>query len=117
VKVPRSLLVNRGNKLEIEVSNVWVNRLVGDEQEPPDAEWAVAHSGAKAGKYMTRFPDWFVRNEPRPSRGRYCFTTWNFFEKDEPLVSSGLLGPVTLQKARFAPLVSTRKNGNVKESK
>ena len=25
-----------------------------------------------------------------------CFTTWNYFTKDSPLISSGLLGPVRL---------------------
>ncbi len=99
VNVPHSLLLKKENKLEVEVTNVWVNRLVGDEQEPPDAEWGVSWTGPECGKYMTRFPDWFVRNEPRPSKGRYCFTPWNYFTKDEPLVSSGLLGPVTLQAA------------------
>jgi hypothetical protein len=100
VAIPRSLLVKRGNNLEIEVTNVWANRLIGDEQEPPDAEWGVSWTGPECGKYMTRFPDWFVKNEPRPSKGRYCFTPWNYFSKDEPLVSSGLLGPVTLRVNR-----------------
>ena len=99
VNFPRSLLVKKDNRLEIEVTNVWANRLVGDEQEPPDAEWAPGHIEGKTGMYMTKFPDWFVKNGPRPSKGRYCFTTWNYFTRDEPLVKSGLLGPVTLQAA------------------
>jgi hypothetical protein len=36
----------------------------------------------------------------RPSKGRFCFTTWNYFNKDSPLVPSGLLGPVRLLKTR-----------------
>ena len=32
----------------------------------------------------------------RPSKGRACFTDWNYFNKDAKLVPSGLLGPVTL---------------------
>lgn len=99
VKVPREILNEKGNILEVEITNTWVNRLVGDEQEPPDAEWAPAHYGPETGTYLKEFPDWFVRNLPRPSKDRYCFTTWNYFRKDSPLASSGLLGPVTLKIA------------------
>jgi hypothetical protein len=28
--------------------------------------------------------------------GRVTFTTWNFVKADQPLLPSGLLGPVTL---------------------
>jgi hypothetical protein len=97
VSVPPGLLRERGNMLEVEVANVWANRLIGDEQEPPDCEWQPGHMGH--GVYLKRFPDWFVKNQPRPSKGRYCFTTWNYFTKDSPLVSSGLLGPVRLMSA------------------
>ena len=96
VSIPGRLLSKTGNDLEIEVTNVWVNRLVGDEQEPPDSEWAPAHYGPETGTYMKEFPEWFVKKQPRPSAGRYCFTTWNYFTKDSPLVSSGLLGPVKI---------------------
>ena len=82
------------NKLEIKVTNVWANRLIGDEQEPPDCEWLPGHQGH--GAYLKEFPGWFVKGQPRPSKGRYCFTTWNYFTKDSPLVASGLLGPVRL---------------------
>ena len=44
--------------------------------------------------------DWFLKKEPRPSKNRYCFTTWNYFTKDSPLISSGLLGPVRLMKVK-----------------
>ncbi len=98
VHVPPSLLRRRGNTLEIEVTNVWANRLIGDEQEPPDATWDVSWTSPECGWYLTAFPEWFVQHRPRPSAGRYCFTPWNYFRKDDPLVSSGLLGPVTMQE-------------------
>ena len=91
VQIPAGLLQPKGNRLEIEVTNVWANRLIGDEQEPPDCEWSRGHMG---GQYLKMFPDWFVKGQPRPSKGRYCFTTWNYFTKNSPLVPSGLLGPV-----------------------
>jgi len=74
------------------VTNVWANRLIGDEQEPSDMEWLPADHGA--GWYLKEFPDWFLNKTPRPSKARYSFTTWNYFKKDSPLISSGLLGPI-----------------------
>jgi hypothetical protein len=78
-----------GNALEIQVANLWPNRLIGDEQEPPDAEYA------KEGN-LVRWPEWLLKGEPRPSRGRFTFTTWKLYSKDSPLFPSGLLGPVTI---------------------
>jgi len=96
VEIPAGLLKPTGNQLEIEVTNVWANRLIGDEQEPPDCEWLPGHHFADQGGYLKRFPDWFVKNEPRPSNGRYCFVTWNYFTKDSTLLPSGLMGPVKI---------------------
>jgi hypothetical protein len=94
VCIPPGLLKAGGNQLTIEITNVWANRLIGDEQEPPDCEWLPGHQGH--GAYLKEFPEWLVKGQPRPSKGRYCFTTWNYFTKDSPLVASGLLGPVRL---------------------
>ncbi|MEO7211771.1 glycosyl hydrolase [Mucilaginibacter sp.] len=95
VSIPAGILKSKNNKLTIEVTNVWANRLIGDEQEPADCEWL---HGQWGGDYLKEFPDWFLKNEQRPSKGRYCFTTWNYFTKDSPLISSGLIGPVSLKK-------------------
>ena len=94
VKIPAGLLREHGNELEIEVANVWANRLIGDEQERPDCEWIPGERGN--GGSLKEFPDWFLKHEPRPSKSRYTFTTWNYFTKNSPLISSGLLGPVRL---------------------
>ena len=124
VSIPAGLLKPLGNELEIEITNVWANRLIGDEQEPPDCQWLPGHMGH--GGYLKEFPEWFVQGKPRPSKGRYCFTTWNYFTKDSPLVSSGLLGPVRIVRldykrpAEDAPAAApprgrivSRKNSNV----
>jgi len=73
-----------GNTLEIEVVNLWSNRLIGDE--------FLADDGIKNGKW----PDWVLKNEARPSQ-RYTFASWKHYTKASPLLSSGLLGPVTIQ--------------------
>jgi hypothetical protein len=83
------------NRLEIRVTNVWANRLIGDEQQAPDCEWAKGDRGF--GGPLRKFPDWFLRDQPRPSTGRFTFTTWNYFTKDSPLIPSGLIGPVVLR--------------------
>jgi hypothetical protein len=101
VRIPAGLLRTQGNQLEIEVANVWANRLIGDEHEPPDCEWIPGERGL--GGSLKEFPDWFLNKQPRPSKGRYCFTTWNYFTKDSPLISSGLLGPVRLLDRVMAP--------------
>ncbi len=94
VEIPKGVLKSHNNTLVIAVTNVWANRLIGDEQEPPDCEWIPGY--ISFGFSLKEFPDWFLKKQPRPSPGRYCFTTWNYFTKDSPLVSSGLLGPVRI---------------------
>lgn len=94
VPIPPGLLKASNNELVIKVTNVWANRLIGDEQQPADMEWLPNLYFYNSGRYLKEFPDWFLKNEPRPSKGRYTFTTWNYFDRNSPLVPSGLLGPV-----------------------
>jgi hypothetical protein len=81
------LVKNRNNHLEIEVANLWINRLIGDEAEPWD--------GITAGKW----PEWFLDGTPRPTN-RLTFTTHRYYRKDDQLSRSGLLGPVTIKALR-----------------
>lgn len=83
------------NEVKIEVTNNWVNRLIGDEQEPADFEWG--NDRADKGRAMKAYPDWFIKNQPRPSK-RKAFSIWYYNRKDTPLQPAGLAGPVALQK-------------------
>ena len=85
-------LVRTGkNALKVRVTNLWVNRLIGDEQYPDDCQWN--------GKPLKAWPQWLLEGKPRPVPERLTFTTWRHWTKDSPLVESGLLGPVTLRPA------------------
>lgn len=81
-RVEASGSIRKGkNVLEIEVVNLWQNRLIGDETKPYD--------GPQDGKW----PQWLIDGGKRPS-DRYTFTTWRHYTADTPLLPSGLLGPV-----------------------
>ena len=80
------------NALEIDVVNLWINRMIGDEQLPLDSHW-------KDFETLLEWPDWFKDGKPRLS-GRYTFATARHYQKDTPLVASGLLGPVTINNAK-----------------
>lgn len=107
VQIPEGILKKKGNVLEIEVANTWANRMIGDEQQPDDAEFVNPGTpGDRLGGYekhtmgygLKDLPDWFINNEPRPSKERYTFTSWKFYDKESPLQQSGLIGPVKLKK-------------------
>jgi len=83
------------NALRVKVTNLWPNRLIGDEQLPNDREWS--------GKQLTAWPQWVLDGKPSPT-GRLTFTTWHHWTKDDALLDSGLIGPVTLQVAELKPL-------------
>jgi hypothetical protein len=90
-----SAVVHGENRVEIAVANVWANRLIGDEQEPPDVSWQMGDPVLRGGYFLKELPGWFLEEGPRPSKDRYTFTTWNYFhDKHTPLLPSGLLGPV-----------------------
>jgi len=83
------------NTLELAVANTWHNRLVGDEQFPPDFEFGTDR-GVDKGRALKAYPDWFLRNRPRPETNRLAFVNWFYHRKDTPLLPSGLIGPVQL---------------------
>ncbi len=87
------------NNLDIAVTNNWANRLIGDEQEPADFVLGKNQvmRGVDVGSPLKAYPDWFIKNQPRPSQGRKAFTNWYYYKKDSPLQPAGLAGPVRLQ--------------------
>ena len=97
------------NHLQVRVTNLWPNRMIGDEQLPDDCKWGeeVVWTGIGStpdekvhiGYSLKEIPAWLTAGAPRPPGGRYTLSTWKFYTKDSPLLSSGLLGPVRLESA------------------
>jgi len=83
------------NTIEIEVTNLWPNRMIGDEQLPPDSERFGPEGGIHAG-LAKAWPQWLLDGKPSPT-GHYVFAFVNYYGKKDPLLPSGLLGPVTLR--------------------
>lgn len=76
------------NQLEIRVTNLWVNRLIGDEALPAENQY-------DAWGKLSTLPDWYTANQSKTGE-RIGFVTWKQYDKNAPLVESGLIGPVTL---------------------
>ena len=58
----------------------------GDEQLTPDHEW-------EDNQIKGHWPQWLQENKPSPT-GRYTFTTYHHWNKEDQPLESGLLGPV-----------------------
>ncbi len=76
------------NTLRVKITNLWPNRLIGDEQLPEDREWD--------GKHLKAWPQWVLDGKPSPT-GRFTFTTWHHWYKDDQPLPSGLFGPVLIR--------------------
>jgi hypothetical protein len=83
------------NDLEIRVTNLWPNRLIGDERLPADYD--------RDGALVKKWPAWLLDGEARPP-GRVTFTTWKHWSADSPLLPSGLLGPVVIRPYLHVPV-------------
>jgi len=79
------------NVLEVEVTNLPINRQIGDEELPDDSD-------RHANGTLKAWPGWLAGDGPSPT-GRRTFTSWRLWRKGEKPVPSGLIGPVRLEAA------------------
>lgn len=77
------------NLLQVTVVNLWINRQIGDEQLAEDSD-------RNPDGTLKRWPAWLEQGGRSPT-GRYTFTSWRLWRKNDPLAPSGLLGPVELR--------------------
>lgn len=91
------------NLIEVDVTNLWPNRMIGDEQWPDDMEWSEPYCYPDApgkpavGCFLESIPTWLAEGKTRPSTHRKTITSFKFFKKDSPLLRSGLMGPVRIE--------------------
>ena len=83
------------NNLDVRVTNLWVNRIIADQAYPEDCQWQ--------GVSLAKWPNWLVNNQPRPTQ-RQTFYTWKHWSKEDPLLPSGLIGPVYIRTAALYPV-------------
>ena len=77
------------NDLEIRITNLWPNRLIGDAQLPDDMTWT---------PYVPQaWPNWLLDSSVKRDSKRITFTTWKHWDANSALQPSGLLGPVILR--------------------
>jgi hypothetical protein len=88
-RLPITDLVFAGeNELEVDVTTL--------EQLPPENEYD-SHGPIK------QLPAWYIAGEPKPSQ-RVTFSCWHHYGTEDPLLQSGLTGPVTLIHAVAATI-------------
>jgi hypothetical protein len=98
------------NELEVRITNLWPNRLIGDEQFPDDC----TENGRWKTGVIPAWPNWLKNGKPRPESRRLTFCTWKHWKREDPLLPSGLLGPVTLRPISTVNIIDASQKNYIK---
>ncbi|MCX7006124.1 MAG: hypothetical protein NTY53_02555, partial [Kiritimatiellaeota bacterium] len=88
-----------GNELEIRVTDLWANRLIGDAKKM--AALGVSYNAINGA--IKKWPTWVPQDAP-PADAPVTFVGWRQWKGDEPLLPSGLIGPVTIRAVAVGPV-------------
>ncbi|MCP4312678.1 MAG: hypothetical protein GY790_15560 [Bacteroidetes bacterium] len=84
------------NDIKVNVANLWINRVVGDQELPEDCEWTTNTGSTAKGLGLAKIPDWVIEGKESPT-GRKAFVGWKWEHiKGKELLPSGLIGPVSI---------------------
>lgn len=91
-----SYLKKGENKIQIDVANLWVNRLIADQKLPENGDYSSKNASTARGFGLQKIPDWVTQGKESPtSRKTFVGWKWDHLE-DKELIPSGLIGPVFL---------------------
>lgn len=86
-------------RLVVRVTNLWPNRLIGDDFKPEDCTFEP--NQPLMARHLNGWPSFVCDGKPSPS-GKLTFATWKHWTKDDAPLPSGLLGPVSVLTVRTA---------------
>ena len=71
---------------------------IGDQRLKDDHVWTTETGSTANGMGLKAIPDWVINKTERPVKERETFYAWQWrhINKNKPLLSSGMLGPVKL---------------------